>query len=73
MLAAVAPSAPPGAIPRPRFPFAPIRDHVAFHPSRMDRCTVGGVATARADDICGGWITPNLRGPFKGGPGAAGW
>ena len=54
--------------------FAELRDHVAVYPSRMDRCTVGDDAvTAQAGDFYGGWITPDVTGPFKGGPGTRGW
>ena len=54
--------------------FAELRDHVAVYPSRMDRCTVGDDAvTAQAGDFYGGWITPDVAGPFKGGPGTRGW
>ena len=54
--------------------FAELRDHVSVYPSRMDRCTVGGAEVrAQEGDFYGGWITPNVAGPFKGGPGTAGW
>ena len=47
---------------------------VAFYPSRMDECTVGGVKVqAQEGDFYGGWITPDIEGPFKGGPGTWGW
>lgn len=49
-------------------------DHVAFYPGRMDRCTVGdNEVEAQAGDFYGGWITPDVVGPFKGGPGTRGW
>ncbi len=54
--------------------FAEIRDHVAFYSGPMDLCEVGGVAVTRQPgDFYGGWITPNLRGPFKGAAGTLGW
>ncbi len=58
----------------PTVGFAAIRDHVAFYPGAMDLCSVGGeVVTVQPGDFYGGWITANLRGPFKGAPGTTGW
>lgn len=54
--------------------FEPIRDHIAFYPSRMDECRVDGErVTAQPGDFYGGWITPDIVGPFKGGAGTLGW
>lgn len=54
--------------------FAEIRDHLAFYPARVDACYVGEEQVVRqAGDFYGGWITSNIRGPFKGGPGSLGW
>ena len=40
----------------------------------MDRCTVDGeVVRAQEGGFYGGWITADVVGPFKGGPGTAGW
>jgi uncharacterized protein (DUF427 family) len=60
--------------PDPTPPFADLRDHVAFYPSKMDGCWVGGKKVgAQQGDFYGGWITPDIVGPFKGGPGTWGW
>ncbi len=60
--------------PAPTTAFAPICDHLAIYPAPMDACFVGDVAvTPQPGGFYGGWITPNLIGPFKGGPGTAGW
>ena len=60
--------------PDPTPAFAAIRDHFAIYPAAMDSCFVGGVpVTPQPGGFYGGWITPNLRGPFKGGPGTSGW
>lgn len=49
-------------------------DHVAFYPGSMDHCTVNGeVVKAQEGDFYGGWITSDVLGPFKGGPGTVGW
>lgn len=59
---------------RPSPGFEPIRDHVAFYPGPMDACTVDGERVqAQPGDFYGGWITSDLIGPFKGGPGTRGW
>jgi uncharacterized protein (DUF427 family) len=60
--------------PDPAGAYREIKDHVAFYPSRMDACWVGGEKVrAQEGDFYGGWITPNVVGPFKGAPGTRGW
>ncbi len=54
--------------------YAALRDHVAFYPSRMDACFLDDERVqSQAGDFYGGWITADLEGPFKGGPGTLGW
>ena len=54
--------------------FAPIRDYLAFYPSRVDECTVGDeVVRSQPGDFYGGWITSEVVGPFKGDPATMGW
>jgi uncharacterized protein (DUF427 family) len=51
-----------------------LRGAVAFYPDRVDRALVDGVpARAQAGGFYGGWITPDVVGPFKGEPGTLGW
>jgi uncharacterized protein (DUF427 family) len=58
--------------PTPRF--AGLEDYIAFYPSKMDGCWVGGEKVqAQEGDFYGGWITPDIVGPFKGAPGTWGW
>lgn len=60
--------------PDPTPAFAAIRDAVAFYPGRMDACYVDGeLVTPQPGGFYGGWITADIVGPFKGGPGSAGW
>jgi uncharacterized protein (DUF427 family) len=60
--------------PDPVPAYASLKDYVAFYPSLMDGCWIGGQKVeAQAGDFYGGWITPNIVGPFKGGPGTWGW
>ncbi len=52
----------------------PTPDHVAFYPARVDTCYVDGERVrAQQGDFYGGWITRDVIGPFKGGPGTQGW
>lgn len=60
--------------PRPVSEFAPLAGYVAFYAGPLDRATVGGEAvTPQPGGFYGGWITPDVVGPFKGGPGTTGW
>lgn len=46
---------------------------VAFYAHDL-QCTVGGQAVRpQGGGFYGGWITPDLAGPFKGDPGSSGW
>ena len=59
---------------RPSPAFEAITGYVAFYPVRMDACTVDGEPVAPQEGgFYGGWITPDVVGPFKGGPGSRGW
>jgi len=50
-----------------------LRDTVSFYPSRLE-CFVDGVrVTPQPGRFYGGWITPDVVGPFKGDPGSMGW
>ena len=60
--------------PKPTAGFAALRDHLAFYAGRVDACYVGEEqAHAQPGGFYGGWITANVVGPFKGGPGSQGW
>lgn len=60
--------------PDPEPAYCMIRDYLAFYPSKMDVCMVDGqIAVAQTSDYYGGWITSNIVGPFKGGPGSEAW
>ena len=54
--------------------YAALRDMVAVYPAAMDRCTVGGeVVRPQEGRFYGGWVTDDVVGPFKGGPGSTYW
>jgi uncharacterized protein (DUF427 family) len=60
--------------PEPSPGYVALAGYVAFYPERVDACLVDGErVTAQPGDFYGGWITSRIRGPFKGGPGTAGW
>jgi hypothetical protein len=60
--------------PNPTATFAPLKDYVAFYPSRMDTCYVDGEKVEpQPGDFYGGWITSDIVGPFKGAAGSWGW
>ncbi len=60
--------------PAPDPPYEALRDHLAFHAGRVDACFVGDQrVTPQPGEYYGGWITPELAGPFKGEPGSEGW
>ncbi|MDL2343482.1 DUF427 domain-containing protein [Deinococcus sp. MIMF12] len=59
---------------RPTPAFREIAGHVAVYAGRMDECRVDGVrVTPQPGGFYGGWITPDVVGPFKGEPGTWGW
>lgn len=53
--------------------FDAIRSQLSFYPGRIE-CYVDGVRVkGQAGGFYGGWVTPELVGPFKGEPGTGGW
>lgn len=54
--------------------YAALRSHVAFYATRVDEAWVDEERViAQPGDFYGGWITREIVGPFKGGPGTVGW
>ncbi|MEM8637281.1 MAG: DUF427 domain-containing protein [Cyanobacteria bacterium P01_G01_bin.54] len=54
--------------------FVAITEYYCFPAKQMDTCYVNGErVTPQEGDYYGGWITQDLAGPFKGGPGTRGW
>jgi uncharacterized protein (DUF427 family) len=53
--------------------FAELAGHVAFYPA-MFACRLDDeLVTPQPGGFYGGWVTRDLAGPFKGGPGTLGW
>jgi len=60
--------------PEPDPGYEAIQNYLSFYPRRMDACYVGEYrVTAQPGFYYGGWVTPNLVGPFKGSPGSEAW
>jgi uncharacterized protein (DUF427 family) len=60
--------------PHPARGYEALAGHVAFYPGRMDACYVDGERVVPQEgDFYGGWVTAEIEGPFKGGPGTRGW
>ncbi len=54
--------------------YEPVSGYLGFYAGPMDRCTVNGEVVKPQDgNLYSGWITSNVVGPFKGGPGTWGW
>lgn len=52
----------------------PLAGRVAFYAGLVDACRVDGqVVRPQEGGFYGGWITPDLAGPFKGPPGTRFW
>ena len=50
------------------------KNFISFYASKADKCIVNGeLAIKQEGDFYGGWITKNLRGPFKGAIGTQKW
>ena len=59
---------------KPTAAHARLAGHLAFYASKVDECWVDDERVeAQAGDFYVGWITANLRGPFKGAAGTRGW
>jgi uncharacterized protein (DUF427 family) len=62
------------AYPEPSPGFAPIAGALAFYAAPMDACYVDDErVTPQPGGFYGGWVTADVVGPFKGGPGTWGW
>ncbi|MBO6935166.1 MAG: DUF427 domain-containing protein [Deltaproteobacteria bacterium] len=60
--------------PEPTGSYAALAGYLSFYPGRVDACFVDDErVTPQAGQFYGGWITRDVVGPFKGGPGTHGW
>lgn len=59
--------------PAPPPAFSEIRDWLSFYPEML-HCSVGGERVRpQGGGFYGGWVTREIVGPWKGGPGSGGW
>ncbi len=59
---------------RPSGRYEALAGYLAFYASKVDACWVDDEqVVAQPGDFYGGWITSDLKGPFKGAPGTLGW
>jgi uncharacterized protein (DUF427 family) len=60
--------------PQPDLRYPQLTDRVAVYAGRFDEVRLDGQpVTPQPGGFYGGWITPDIAGPFKGGPGTWGW
>lgn len=60
--------------PNPWEGYEAIQNHIAFNAAKMNACYVDGVEVVpQPGEYYGGWITPDIVGPFKGVPGSERW
>ncbi len=58
----------------PAAAYQALKDHLAFYAGPMDACLVDGQrVTPQPGAFYGGWITPDVVGPFKGEPNSWSW
>ena len=72
--AAASPRRPPGPTSTPPRVTRRLAQHVSFYPGRVDAAWLDDErVVAQPGDFYGGWITSDVRGPFKGAPGTRHW
>ncbi|HET9102671.1 MAG TPA: DUF427 domain-containing protein [Solirubrobacteraceae bacterium] len=60
--------------PNPSSGYELLRDHLAFYADRVDGAWLDEQQVdAQESGFYGGWVTPDITGPFKGPPGTRGW
>jgi uncharacterized protein (DUF427 family) len=60
--------------PEPDRRYPELLDRVAVYAGPFDEVTLGGeVVVPQPGGFYGGWVTPEVVGPFKGGAGSWGW
>lgn len=60
--------------PSPNKRYPELKNTFSFYAGKFDKCLVNDEKVqAQEGDFYGGWITSNIKGPFKGAPGTLGW
>ena len=57
----------------PSAPYETLADYFSVYPSRAACFVDGERVRPQPGDFYGGWITSEICGPWKGGPGSGGW
>ncbi|KAL8655003.1 MAG: hypothetical protein Q9210_001165 [Variospora velana] len=58
---------------KPTKGFSPIKDYLSFYAGPWDCFVDGEKVEAQPGEFYGGWMTSDIEGPVKGGPGTWGW
>ncbi len=53
--------------------FDAIRGYLSFYPAHLDCTVAGSRVLPQPGTFYGGWVTPEITGPFKGEPGSEPW
>jgi uncharacterized protein (DUF427 family) len=59
--------------PEPIAAFSALRGTISFYPGRVDCYIDGAKVRPQPGEFYGGWVTDDVVGPFKGGPGTRHW
>jgi uncharacterized protein (DUF427 family) len=59
--------------PQPLAGAEPLSNCIAFYPTALECRVDGARVIAQPGGFYGGWITPDVVGPFKGEPGSEAW
>ena len=59
--------------PEPYAPYEALRDCFSLYPGRVACFVDGERVVAQDGGFYGGWVTSEIRGPWKGGPGTGSW
>lgn len=59
--------------PSPLAGYEAIANYLSFYPSRTECRVDGRLVEAQPGGFYGGWVTPEIVGPFKGDPGTDWW
>ncbi len=59
--------------PRPTPDYVAIAGYLSFYPQRVECLVEGRRVEPQGGGFYGGWVTPEVVGPFKGAPGTMGW
>lgn len=58
---------------KPTKGYESIKDYLSFYAGPWDCYVDGEKVEPQPGDFYGGWVTSDIEGPIKGGPGTWGW